>query len=154
MSTAESCTASAGSLTRGNMVAAEGIASLVEAAESDASSLAFQGGEHVEGLATKVRNLESSHASSLGLLVGNIEEHVEEACAVREPSGGTPGKKAYPRPSKFRYGRGSSGGDGAYLSMGSRLTEELIFVLEGSSGKLVRENHSVGLPTAGVLKCD
>lgn len=58
----------------------------------------------VEGLSTAVLGLESSHASSLGLCVRHIEEHVEEACAVREPSGGTPEKKAYPRPEKFRYG--------------------------------------------------
>lgn len=56
----------------------------------------------VEGLAAAVGSLESSHKSSLGRCVARIEEHVEEACAVAEPSGGTPDKKAYPRPDKFR----------------------------------------------------
>lgn len=56
----------------------------------------------VEGLAAAVDSLESSHKSSLGLCVGRIEEHVEEACVVPEPSGGTPGRKSYPRPDKFR----------------------------------------------------
>lgn len=59
----------------------------------------------VEALTSAVSSLESSHASLLGLCVEHVEEHVEEASAVREPSGGTPEKKAYPRPAKFRCDR-------------------------------------------------
>lgn len=57
----------------------------------------------VEGLAAGVAGLQSSHESSLGRCVASISEHVEEACAVREPSGGTPDKKTYPHPDRFRY---------------------------------------------------
>lgn len=68
--------------------------------------------QQVEGLAATVGSLESSHAASVGLYVRHIEDHVQEACAVREPSGGTPNKKKYPRPSKYRYAEANLRGRG------------------------------------------
>eukprot|EP00903_Cladosiphon_okamuranus_P005834 g5775.t1 len=99
--TADSCADSAEALSGANKDAAEGIATLAATSEQTAADLALEGGEQVEGLTAAVDGLESSHKSSLGQCVAQIEEHVEDACAVLEPSGGTPEKKAYPRPDKF-----------------------------------------------------
>ncbi|CAM9901812.1 unnamed protein product [Scytosiphon promiscuus] len=99
--TAEACRASADNLSKGTALAAEEIAALAVSADSNAAAMALQGGEQVEGLTAAVGSLESSHAASIGQCARQIEDHVEEACAVREPSGGTPNKKNYPRPSKF-----------------------------------------------------
>ena len=60
--------------------------------------------QQVKTLAPAVGDLESStHASSLGRCVSHVEDHVAEACRVPGPSGGTPERKRYPRPDKFRW---------------------------------------------------
>lgn len=56
----------------------------------------------VSGLVVAVKDMEAHHASSLGQCVTQIESHVEGACTVRGPSGGTPERRRYPRPDKFR----------------------------------------------------
>ncbi|CAN0450327.1 unnamed protein product, partial [Ascophyllum nodosum] len=53
--------------------------------------------EKVDTLASAIVDLESTHASSLGRCVSQMEDHVEEACRVPGPSGGTPEGKRYPR---------------------------------------------------------
>ncbi|CAN0116644.1 unnamed protein product [Ascophyllum nodosum] len=57
----------------------------------------------VKTLAPAVGDLESTHASSLGRCVSHMEDHVEEACRVPGPYGGTPERKRYPRPDKFGW---------------------------------------------------
>ena len=59
--------------------------------------------QQVERLLSAVGDLESTHASSLGRCVSHMEDHVEEACRVPGPCGGTPERKRYPRPDKFRW---------------------------------------------------
>ena len=59
--------------------------------------------QQVDTLASAIVDLESTHASSLGRCVSQMEDHVEEACRVPGPSGGTPEGKRYPRPDKFRW---------------------------------------------------
>ncbi|CAM9456908.1 unnamed protein product, partial [Ectocarpus fasciculatus] len=89
------------SLRLANGEAAERVASLAASTDREAADLAQEGGEQVGVLTACVEGLESDHSSSLGQCVLHIEDHVEEACAVRDPSGGTPGKKSYPRPETF-----------------------------------------------------
>ncbi|CAN0441126.1 unnamed protein product, partial [Ectocarpus sp. 12 AP-2014] len=100
-STAEGCKAATESLRLENGEAAERVASLASSADREAAGLAQEGEEQVGVLAACVEGLDFEHTSSLGQCVLHIEDHVEEACAVRDPSGGTPGKKSYPRPETF-----------------------------------------------------
>ncbi|CAM9924291.1 unnamed protein product, partial [Ectocarpus sp. 6 AP-2014] len=100
-STAEGCKAATETLRLGNGEAAERVASLASSADREAAGLAQEGGEQVGVLAAGVEGLESEHSSSLGQCVLHIEDHVEEACVVRDPSGGTPEKKSYPCPETF-----------------------------------------------------
>ncbi|CAN0246722.1 unnamed protein product [Pylaiella littoralis] len=100
-STADACATAAETLSKASGESVESIAALAETAGKASAELALEGGTKVEGLTAAVSGLGSSHSSSLGLCVRHIDEHVEEACAVRGPYGGTPEKKAYPRPEKF-----------------------------------------------------
>lgn len=56
----------------------------------------------VSAMAAAANSLESKHSSAMEVCVAHIDEHVQEACLEREPSGGTPEKKSYPRPETFR----------------------------------------------------
>lgn len=59
--------------------------------------------EKVLGLVTAVNDVKSSSESLVGRCVEQIQGHVEEACATRESNCGTPEKKRYPRPERFRW---------------------------------------------------